>query len=239
VDTRPPFLVLPAVAEHGDDTCNVGRPITELQADFPALWNELSQLPDWWWSAELGGAITHAAVGGKPVTDAGKHEHDKLRRQQWQLLERRATAAVATILARPESVIAVVSHGQFLRYLLGHGINGRSVGNFQQHNHYQSQPQPSFPNCGLRMIEVQLQPSTVTSTATSTILLQLGRSSGLHSAYPVPSLFTWAPHSTRARTVSTTPTESLVATKGAAKAGVQVQGRLAFVLPAAAGSSGV
>ena len=80
-------------------SCDIGRGVAELQADFPHL--DFSGLDDPWWHHDA----PASALGFPQETE--------------QHLATRVAAFVAMITARPEQRIAVVGHGDFFRRLIG------------------------------------------------------------------------------------------------------------------------
>lgn len=80
-------------------SCDIGRAVAELEADFPHL--DFSSLDDPWWRHDA----PACALGFPQETEAH--------------LSERVAAFIAMIAARPEERIAVVGHGDFFRRLLG------------------------------------------------------------------------------------------------------------------------
>jgi broad specificity phosphatase PhoE len=80
-------------------SCDIGRAVAELSADFPHL--DFSTLADPWWRHDA----PACALGFPQETEAH--------------LQERVAAFVALIAARPEERIAVVGHGDFFRRLIG------------------------------------------------------------------------------------------------------------------------
>lgn len=96
-----PRIVEQLHREHLDSFCDVGRSPDRLASDFPML--RFDHLDDPWWHV---------------VPD-----HDgPFAREPLSALERRVAAFADWLAARPESTIAVVGHGTFLRMLTGHSF---------------------------------------------------------------------------------------------------------------------
>ena len=84
-------------------SCDIGRGLTELRAEFPHL--DFSGLSDPWWRHEL----PVGALGFPQETEAHVAE--------------RVVAFKAAIAARPEDRIAVVGHGDFFRRIIGRQLD--------------------------------------------------------------------------------------------------------------------
>lgn len=80
-------------------SCDIGREVAALSADFPHL--DFSALDDRWWRHDL----PACPLGFPQETEAH--------------LQERVEAFAALIAARPEERIAVVGHGDFFRRLIG------------------------------------------------------------------------------------------------------------------------
>ena len=80
-------------------SCDIGRGVAELQADFPHL--DFGSLSDPWWRHDA------------PVCPLGFPQESE------EQLAERVTAFAALIAARPEARIAVVGHGDFFRRMIG------------------------------------------------------------------------------------------------------------------------
>jgi broad specificity phosphatase PhoE len=80
-------------------SCDIGRNVAELRADFPHL--DFSTLSDPWWRLD----VPACALGFPQESE----EH----------LQERVRAFAALIAERPEERIAVVGHGDFFRRLIG------------------------------------------------------------------------------------------------------------------------
>lgn len=96
-----PRVVLHLHREQLDHYCDVGRPPAELARDFPML--AFDHLPDQWWHVD-------------PASDAPYVLEPE------DVLMARVAAFAGWLKARPESTIAVVSHGTFLNRLTGHSF---------------------------------------------------------------------------------------------------------------------
>jgi len=84
-------------------SCDIGRSLAELRADYPAI--DFGELRDRWWRHDL----PIGALGFPQETEA-------------HLMER--VAAFKTMIqARPEDRIAVVGHGDFFRRILGRHLD--------------------------------------------------------------------------------------------------------------------
>ncbi len=91
-----PIVVEPLLRERVEVSCDLGRSPAALAAEFPEL--SFDHLDDPWWHTDAG--RDHAVV--------------------WEpdpVFEPRVAAFRRWLAARPEEVIAVVSHGTFLRRL--------------------------------------------------------------------------------------------------------------------------
>lgn len=80
-------------------SCDIGRGVAELQADFPHL--DFGSLSDPWWRHDA------------PISPLGFPQESE------EQLAERVTAFSALIAARPEARIAVVGHGDFFRRMIG------------------------------------------------------------------------------------------------------------------------
>ena len=101
-----PVVVEALLRERLEASCDVGRPADALAADFPAL--AFDHLPDPWWHWD--GGSDKRAIALEP-------DH---------IFSSRVDAFRAWLDQRPESILAVVGHGAFLRALTGEGFgNGQ------------------------------------------------------------------------------------------------------------------
>jgi glucosyl-3-phosphoglycerate phosphatase len=100
---RVPIEITPLHREWQISSCDIGRGLSELTADFPHL--DFSALADPWWrhDADLG------ALGFPQETE--EHLADRL------------AAFKTMILARPERRLAVVGHGDFFSRLIGRHLD--------------------------------------------------------------------------------------------------------------------
>ena len=94
-----PFEITALHREWQISSCDIGRRLAELQADFPHL--DFSELDDPWWR--------HDAPIGALGFPQESEEH----------LAERVMAFKTMMADRPEPRIAVVGHGDFFRQLIG------------------------------------------------------------------------------------------------------------------------
>ena len=101
-----PITVEALLRERLESSCDVGRSPAALAADFPAL--AFGHLPDRWWHNE--GTVDPQAIVLEPDT----------------VFADRVAALRGWLGERPESTLAVIGHGAFLRTLTGEGYaNGQ------------------------------------------------------------------------------------------------------------------
>jgi len=105
--SRLPIEICAVHREWQMSSCDIGRSIAELEAEFPHL--DFSALSDPWWRHDL------------PVCDLGFPQESND-----HLLERVA-AFKEMIAARPERRIAVVGHGDFFSRVIGRHLDNCEV----------------------------------------------------------------------------------------------------------------
>lgn len=93
-----PRLIQPLHREMQESFCDIGRPPADLAIDFPAF--DFAHLDNPWWH--------DGPADGAPYP-----------REALPAFEARVAAFAAWLAARPETCIAVVGHGTFLRRLTG------------------------------------------------------------------------------------------------------------------------
>jgi broad specificity phosphatase PhoE len=98
-DRNIPIEICVVHREWQISSCDIGRGVAELQADFPHL--DFGSLSDPWWRHDA------------PICPLGFPQESE------EQLAERVTAFAALIAARPESRIAVVGHGDFFRRMIG------------------------------------------------------------------------------------------------------------------------
>jgi broad specificity phosphatase PhoE len=98
-DRNIPIEICALHREWQISSCDIGREVAALSADFPHL--DFSGLSDPWWRHDL------------PVCPLGFPQETEAH------LQERVRAFAALIAARPEERIAVVGHGDFFRRLIG------------------------------------------------------------------------------------------------------------------------
>jgi len=86
-----PIKLFPGMQEHVVNICDVGRPVSALQQEFPKL--DFSQLQEHWWTVPMS-------------------------KETPQSLQTRITAFHNYLRSLPQQVIVLVGHGHFLRELL-------------------------------------------------------------------------------------------------------------------------
>jgi glucosyl-3-phosphoglycerate phosphatase len=98
-DRKIPIEICALHREWQISSCDIGRGVADLRADFPHL--DFSTLSDPFWHHDA------------PACPLGFPQETE------QHLAERVTAFVTLIAARPEERIAVVGHGDFFRRLIG------------------------------------------------------------------------------------------------------------------------
>jgi broad specificity phosphatase PhoE len=98
-DRNIPIEICAVHREWQISSCDIGRGLDELRADFPHL--DFSGLSDPWWHHDA------------PACDLGFPQETE------EHLAERLIAFAALIAARPEERIAVVGHGDFFSRLIG------------------------------------------------------------------------------------------------------------------------
>lgn len=97
-----PLIALPLVAERLDTACDIGRPRSVLQGEYPRV--DFSLVEEHWW---YGGADNFPAEGQR---------HD---REPTECCKQRVAELMRWLVARPESCIAVVGHSAFFKAMTG------------------------------------------------------------------------------------------------------------------------
>jgi broad specificity phosphatase PhoE len=93
--------------EHLESSCDVGRAITHLSAEFPHL--SFDHLDEVWWHNE--GEVNERGFVYEPG----------------HLFEERVDRFRGWLAERPETMIAVVGHGTFFSRLVGRFLNNCEV----------------------------------------------------------------------------------------------------------------
>lgn len=97
-----PIVVEALHRERLEASCDIGRPPRALKADFPSL--SFDRLPERWWYND----------GGDPHEIVSEPE---------EVFNERVAAFRRWLAERPETRLAVVGHGAFLRALTGEGFS--------------------------------------------------------------------------------------------------------------------
>ncbi|CAE8714007.1 unnamed protein product [Polarella glacialis] len=104
------YEVSPLFAEHLEASCDIGRPPSELKADFPEM--SFEGLEEVWWY------VPQECQAGISVEKSRKLFSEEGRREPPRTFEARVDAAAASLAKRQEQVIAVFAHADFFNTLL-------------------------------------------------------------------------------------------------------------------------
>lgn len=112
-----PHVVHPLCAERLAYSCDIGRPVAELQAQFPRVdYGLVKPAEAWWWMPEG----LEERTGGASLELLRKHEAGAYRDcEPAGVFAKRANDFRVWLLERPETKIAVFAHGVFLTQFLG------------------------------------------------------------------------------------------------------------------------
>ncbi len=99
---RKPLVIDPLHREWVNWSCNIGRPATELAADFPDL--DFNHLEGSWWHVD--GPVNENGIACEPHTS----------------LLARVAAFQAMLASHREKRVAVVGHGDFFSQIVGYAM---------------------------------------------------------------------------------------------------------------------
>lgn len=103
----PPIRVEHRHREHGENSCDVGRPPVALAAEFPHF--DFAHLEEIWWHTD------------------GEADERGIFVEPWETLQARVAHFRDWLGGRPERLIAVVGHGTFFRVLTGETLDNCGI----------------------------------------------------------------------------------------------------------------
>lgn len=103
-----PVIITPLARERGDKCCDIGTPLSQLQEKYPQ-YQYCHFENDFWWNCEQ----------SKPF-EFLKESKSSLKLRQKQLIE--------FLKNREEKVVVLVSHGQFIKSLIGRRMQIKNCG---------------------------------------------------------------------------------------------------------------
>jgi len=106
---RPPVEVLPLLAEHLTDSCDIGSGRAALEAAWPSL--DFGALAEVWWYTDGEASTTDAADSRRHYREAGFME-------PLRAVEARVDRLADVLRARPERTLALFGHADLFHLLM-------------------------------------------------------------------------------------------------------------------------
>lgn len=103
-----PVIITPLVRERGDKTCDIGSPLSKLKESYPD-YEYLHFDNEHWWHCNQDNPF-----------EFSKESRESLRSRQDALIE--------FLRTRSEKVVIIISHGQFIKTLIGKKIQIKNCG---------------------------------------------------------------------------------------------------------------